>query len=116
MRYNRSFSTITEDEAAELLVIALNHNLPKTDRITKDELIFEIHHNDGGLMMDNDCAIVIDFGCRCFEGQLAICKNGDLNLHDTEKDQPARLFNQLKMFSYLASRNFKVIQNAGFIG
>lgn len=112
----RRLDSMTESEAHELAFICMDHDsFPKEDRVTREEVEAEIEAtNDGGLMVDLDCAVVIYVSCRCYEGQLAIRTNGDLELWTDDDKQGKAMSNQAKVFVYLLSKGFWIFGDQAF--
>lgn len=97
---------MTEEEAVELILILTNSNPELEDKIDADEIILELAPNDGGNFVDGDMAIVLDYSCRCFEGQLGIRECGSLILHDSDSGKQQILTYVPEGFRFLLRKGF----------
>lgn len=103
----RPLSSMTEDEALHIAWFNLDSekHLDKDSRITKDEISANVVYNDGGLLVDENAAVVIDLTCRCFEGQVCIRTNGDIELwNDAGEKLPIE--RPAENVIFLLSKNF----------
>jgi hypothetical protein len=100
----RPLSDMTEEEALYITVLALNSELDEP--IIADEIDFTLNRSDGGLLMDANAAIVLEVTCRCWEGQVAIRNNSDIELWEYEGQHPLSTSNQVEVFRYLLSKGF----------
>lgn len=85
----RSLSDMDNKEAEHFAWLCMDskHHLEEDTRISKDEIYTELHHNDGGNLLDGDVEIYIEVTCRCFEGWVSIMKDGRIGVG--EEDQPS---------------------------
>lgn len=99
----RRLEDTTEGEIIELLISMQPEGIP--DLPEAGDYNLDIFHNDNGLMVDEDVAIGADYTCRCYVGQIAIRKNGIINLYD-EGRSPEPLVAGPQQFHYLLSLGF----------
>ncbi len=81
----RPLSDMSEDEAEHFAWLCLNTKNPDNEEvevIDKDEIDVELVLNDGGLDLDNDVEIYIGVNLRCFDGYIAIMKDGRIGIAD----------------------------------
>jgi hypothetical protein len=106
----RQLSSMTEEEALHVAWLTMDsQKLGDDARISKDEINGNVVYNDGGLMVDEDAAVVIDLACRCFEGQVCIRNDGDIELwNDAGEKLP--IDNQAEKVRYLLSKGFDLFQ------
>jgi hypothetical protein len=105
----RSLSDMTEDEAIQYLQIILDNLEDEVQRIDADEIQVDLHPGDGGNMVDGDIVLVIEFSCRCLEGQLAFTKGGSPVGYD-EEGKIVRIDNAPRGFNYLLLKGFDLFQ------
>lgn len=101
----RPLFDMTEDEAVQLLQVLFQSPSDVLNEIKPDEISLDLVLNDDGLLVDDNCAVVLDFSCRCYEGQLGILKDGSLSLFD-DSGKPDRLSNMPEGFRYLLTQQF----------
>lgn len=106
----RPLSDMTEEEARHFAWLCMDskHHLEEDTRISKDEIDTELHHNDGGNLLDGDVEIYIEVTCRCFEGWVSIMKDGRMGVG--EQDQPSIEMNPVddvaEKIQYLLKQGF----------
>lgn len=96
----RRIESLTEAEMIGLLQSIVPSNM--ADKPTRDDYSLEMFYNDGGNLVDEDVAIGANYSCRCYEGQIAIRKNGDIDFFDEEGNRE-RVSNLPQSFHYLLS-------------
>jgi hypothetical protein len=99
----RRLESMTEEEMKGLLLSIVPEDME--DAPGADEHDVEMFYNDGGNMVDGDVAVGSNYSCRCYEGQVAIRKSGDIDWYN-EDGSPERMVNQTKAFHYLISKGF----------
>lgn len=107
----RKLESMTEEEMMSLLLCLIPDDME--DKPDADEHDLEMFYNDGGLFVDDDVAVGANYSCRCYEGQIAVTKCGDINLYNEDGKQE-RVFNQIAGFHYLLSRGFWLFGNDWF--
>jgi len=100
----RRLSSMTEDEAVELVLVLFN-TTQLEENIDSEEIQLDLAPNDGWLLVAEEMAIVIDVSCRCFEGQIGILHCGSIMLYDDDGSIQT-LQNVPDAFHYLISRGF----------
>ncbi len=99
----RPLSSMTEEEMTGLLLSMIPPDMD--DKPDADEHIVDMFYNDGALQVDGDVAVGANYSCRCYEGQIAILHNGDIEMYD-EDGKRERAWNQSAAFQYLLSLGF----------
>lgn len=111
----RRLDSMTEEECRHLAWFNLDSekHLDADSRVTTDEIDMHIVHGDGGLMVDADAAIVMDVSCRCFEGQVCVRTNGDIELwNDAGEKLPIE--RQAENVRWLLSKGFWLFGDEAF--
>ncbi len=105
----RPLSDMTEDECKYLAWFHMDSekHLDADARITIEEVDTNIVYGDGGLMVDSNAAVVIEISCRCFEGQLCVRANGDLEMW-SERGERLEMDRQGESVRYLLSKGFDI--------
>lgn len=99
----RKLDSMTKEEMTGLLLSMIPPEMQ--DAPDADDYDLDMFYNDGGNMVDGDVAAGANYSCRCYEGQIAIRQNGDVDLFDEEGERE-RFINQTAAFHYLLSRGF----------
>ena len=101
----RKLEEITEAEALEL--VKLIHRNSPHEPLTDDEITIEgMVEDDGGLLMDADVAVAIQFTCRCFEGDLILFYGGGVMLQNPDSGNLTRVDNVAEVVFWLKARKF----------
>ena len=95
------------DMKAEDMIGLLMSTVPADmeDAPEADEWDVNMFYNDGGGMVDGNCAVGADFSCRCHVGQIAINLDGSINYYG-EDGELERSPNHPQAFLYLLSKGF----------
>lgn len=102
--YLRPLSSMTEEEMKGLLMAMVPIDME--DAPTAEDYDLEMFYNDGGLMVDGDVAIGANYTCRCYEGQIAIRQNGDIDCYDEDGKEREKVTKNPQAMHYLLSRGF----------
>lgn len=100
----RPLESMTEEEMKGLLISTTPKDME--DAPGPEDYDLEMFYNDGGTMVDGDVAVGCNFNCICFEGQIAIRQNGDIDFFD--ENERAHLVNQTSAFHYLLQKGFDI--------
>lgn len=103
----RPLSSMSEEECLFLSWLNLHHWSLKEDDVTIEEIDISVNTNDGGLQVDADAALVIEVSCRCFDGQLCIRRNCNIELWNDDGNQVIGS-EQAASFVYLLSKGFDI--------
>ena len=99
----RRLDSMTEEEMRGLLISMTPPDME--DAPDAEDYDLEMFYNDGGNNVDADVAVGANCTCICWEGQIAVRYNGDIDLFD-EEGKRDRVVNQTAAFHYLLSRGF----------
>lgn len=103
----RKLGDMTEEEADYFAWLCMNseYHLELDCRVSQDEIQIELVKNDDGTLLDNDVEVYIGVSARCFEGGIAIKKDGSIVLED-EGGKVQSLDNIADKVVWLLSKHF----------
>lgn len=99
----RKLESMSEEEMTGLLMSMTPTDME--DKPDADAYDLEMFYNDGGLQVDSNVAVGANYSCICYEGQIAIRYNGDIDMFD-EEGKREQVTNQTAAFNYLRSKGF----------